>query len=61
MPIFVYRCPDGHTTERLQPKPARWIPCPGSKCGRVAVRTPTGAAVHFKGSGFYQTDYKGDE
>jgi putative FmdB family regulatory protein len=57
MPIYEYRCPDGHTFEVFQrmsdPEPAG---C--EQCGRGPVeKLLYPVAVHFKGSGFYTTDY----
>ena len=57
MPIYEYRCPNGHTFELFQ----RMTDPPAEICeicgeGPVAkVLYP--AAIHFKGSGFYSTDY----
>ena len=33
------------------------FPTPGY-CGLAMTRKPTAAAAHFRGRGFYQTDYK---
>ena len=57
MPIYEYRCPKGHTFERFQSMTA---PAP-EKCD-VCSATPLEivlypVAVHYKGSGFYSTDY----
>ena len=57
MPIYEYRCPKGHTFERFQSMTA---PAP-EKCD-VCGATPLEivlypVAVHYKGSGFYSTDY----
>ena len=57
MPIYEYRCPDGHTFETFQrmsdPPPAG---C--EVCGKGPVeKLLYPVAVHFKGSGFYSTDY----
>jgi putative FmdB family regulatory protein len=59
MPTYEYRCKEcGYTFEYLQPisaKPLRRCP----KCGGVLKRLiGTGVAFIFKGSGFYETDYK---
>jgi len=59
MPIYEYRCKVcGYAFERLQPisaKPLRRCP----KCGSPVERLiGTGIGVIFKGSGFYETDYK---
>ncbi len=57
MPIYEYRCPEGHVFEVLQrmddPRPEA---C--EVCGKGPVeRVLHPVAVHFKGSGFYATDY----
>jgi putative FmdB family regulatory protein len=57
MPIYEYRCPNGHTFEVFQkmtePPPKA---CPVCSEGPVEkILFPV--AVHFKGSGFYSTDY----
>jgi putative FmdB family regulatory protein len=57
MPIYEYRCPNGHNFELLQP-----IGDPPPEvcevCGEGPVeRVLYPVAVHFKGSGFYTTDY----
>jgi putative FmdB family regulatory protein len=56
MPIYEYRCEKGHTFEELQ----RMTDDPltdCSKCGAPVQRVFHPVAVHFKGSGFYTTDY----
>jgi putative FmdB family regulatory protein len=56
MPIYEYRRPDGSTFEIQQPfsdDPLTHDPDTGVKVQRV-LHAP---AVHFKGSGFYNTDY----
>ena len=57
MPIYEYRCPNAHVFELLQP-----IGDPPPEvcevCGEGPVeRVLYPVAVHFKGSGFYNTDY----
>jgi putative FmdB family regulatory protein len=57
MPIYEYRCPNGHTFEVFQPMTA---PPPDAceVCGEGPVtKVLYPAAIHFKGSGFYSTDY----
>ena len=57
MPIYEYRCPNGHTFEVFQrmSDPAVSV-CETCGAGPVEkVLFPV--AVHFKGSGFYATDY----
>ncbi|MGO9820265.1 MAG: FmdB family zinc ribbon protein [Solirubrobacteraceae bacterium] len=56
MPIYEYRCKKGHTFEVLQ----RFSDDPVSSCevcGIPVQRVFHPVAVHFKGSGFYNTDY----
>jgi putative FmdB family regulatory protein len=56
MPIYEYRCERGHTFEVLQ----RMTDDPVSvctTCEATVQRVPHPVAVHFKGSGFYTTDY----
>jgi putative FmdB family regulatory protein len=59
MPTYEFRCPDGHEFERFYRKMSDATPevaCP--ECGKLAVRLLSGGAgIHFKGSGFYLTDY----
>lgn len=57
MPIYEYRCPNGHTFERFQSMTA---PAPENcdVCGAVPVELVLyPVAIHYKGSGFYSTDY----
>ena len=57
MPIYEYRCPKGHHFERFQSMTA---PAPEScdVCGASPVEIVLyPVAVHYKGSGFYTTDY----
>lgn len=57
MPIYEYRCPNGHTFERFQsmtaPAPEKCDVCGASPIEIVLFPV----AVHYKGSGFYSTDY----
>ncbi|MDP8910836.1 MAG: zinc ribbon domain-containing protein [Actinomycetota bacterium] len=57
MPIYEYRCPKGHLFERIQgfsdPDPAGCDVCGEGPVEKVLYPV----AVHFKGSGFYSTDY----
>ena len=57
MPIYEYRCPEGHTFERFQSMTA---PAPEKcdVCGAAPVELVLyPIAIHYKGSGFYTTDY----
>ena len=62
MPTYDYECTAcGHTFDKFQSITAPPIRrCP--KCGRRKVRRliGTGAGILFKGSGFYQTDYRSE-
>jgi len=57
MPIYEYRCPNGHLFELFQ----RMTDEPPDRCevcGAAPVeRVLHPVAVHYKGSGFYTTDY----
>jgi putative FmdB family regulatory protein len=57
MPIYEYRCPNGHVFEVFQrmndPAPEKCETCGAGPLQRVLFPV----AVHFKGSGFYSTDY----
>ena len=57
MPIYEYRCPQGHTFELFQ-RMTDAIPDACEVCGQGPVtKVLYPAAIHFKGSGFYSTDY----
>jgi putative FmdB family regulatory protein len=56
MPIYEYRCEKGHTFEvmqRMSDDPV--VAC--ETCEAPVQRVFHPVAVHFKGSGFYNTDY----
>jgi putative FmdB family regulatory protein len=56
VPIYEYKCENGHVFDVMQ----RMSDEPLTKCvecGAPAVRVLHSPAVHFKGSGFYNTDY----
>jgi putative FmdB family regulatory protein len=57
VPIYEYRCPNGHLFELFQrmdePPPETCEVCGEGPVERVLYPV----AVHFKGSGFYSTDY----
>ena len=57
MPIYEYRCPNGHTFEVFQ-KMADPPVAVCEICGAGPVeKLLFPVAVHFKGKGFYSTDY----
>jgi putative FmdB family regulatory protein len=56
MPIYEYRCEHGHTFEvmqRMSDDPVEIC----ESCEAPVSRVFHPVAVHFKGSGFYNTDY----
>jgi putative FmdB family regulatory protein len=56
MPIYEYRCEHGHTFEvmqRMSDEPVEIC----ETCEAPVSRVFHPVAVHFKGSGFYNTDY----
>jgi putative FmdB family regulatory protein len=57
VPIYEYRCPEGHTFERFQsmtaPAPEKCDVCDAAPLELVLYPV----AIHYKGSGFYSTDY----
>jgi putative FmdB family regulatory protein len=56
MPIYEYRCKKGHQFEvmqRISDDPVTTC----EVCGAPVQRVFHPVAVHFKGSGFYNTDY----
>jgi putative FmdB family regulatory protein len=57
VPIYEYRCPKGHHFERFQsitaPAPESCDVCGVSPVEQVLYPV----AIHYKGSGFYSTDY----
>jgi putative FmdB family regulatory protein len=56
MPMYEYRCTKGHTFEVSQPiNDDALTKC--QVCGSPVARVLHSPAVHFKGSGFYNTDY----
>ena len=56
MPIYEYRCENGHVFEVMQ-KMSDGPVTECETCGAPVQRVFHPIAVHFKGSGFYNTDY----
>jgi putative FmdB family regulatory protein len=56
MPIYEYRCENGHLFEVMQKMTEDPVTTCGV-CGAPVQRVFHPIAVHFKGSGFYNTDY----
>jgi len=57
LPIYEYKCPNGHLFEVVhgmsEPSPTECEVCGAAPLQRVLHPV----AVHYKGSGFYSTDY----
>jgi putative FmdB family regulatory protein len=62
MPTYEYICENcGHKIEKFQSIKAGSVrKCP--KCGKLSLKRliSSGAGIIFKGSGFYQTDYRSE-
>jgi len=56
VPIYEYKCENGHVFDVIQ-KMSDEALTECQECGAPAVRVLHPVAVHFKGSGFYNTDY----
>lgn len=58
MPLFDYACPqcDARITDVLIRTEDHMVWC--IECDRIMRRLPAAPAVHFRGSGFYATDYR---
>ncbi len=62
MPTYEYRCDAcSHQFEEFQSiKAAPLLKCPECGKNKLVRLISGGAAIVFKGSGFYQTDYRSD-
>jgi putative FmdB family regulatory protein len=56
VPIYEYKCENGHVFDVMQ-KMADEPLTKCIECGASCTRVLTAPAIHFKGSGFYATDY----
>jgi putative FmdB family regulatory protein len=56
MPIYEYRCANGHTFETFQSMADDPVTA-CEVCEAPVERVLSAPAIHFKGSGFYTTDY----
>ncbi|CAB4868315.1 MAG: hypothetical protein F2799_02900 [Actinobacteria bacterium] len=56
MPVYEYKCEKGHQFEVIQ-RMAEDPLTECQECGAPAQRILFAPAVHFKGKGFYNTDY----
>jgi putative FmdB family regulatory protein len=59
MPIYEYECQKCHTRQEVYQKVNDKPPRKCSKCGGRVERIVSAAAIQFKGSGWYVTDYAG--
>lgn len=56
MPIYEYKCENGHVFDVIQKMTDEPLTeC--QECGAPAQRVLHSPAIHFKGSGFHNTDY----
>ena len=56
MPIYEYKCENGHVFDVIQKMTDEALTeC--QECGAPAQRVLHSPAIHFKGSGFHNTDY----
>ncbi len=56
VPTYEYKCAEGHITEAFQ----KMTDAPLKKCatcGKKVERVLFAPSIHFKGTGFYSTDY----
>ncbi len=62
MPTYEYQCENcGHEFEQFQSITARPLrKCPNCKKNSLNRLIGSGAAVIFKGNGFYETDYRSE-
>lgn len=62
MPTYEYQCSNcGYEFEEFQPITAKPIrKCPQCSKGKLQRLIGCGAGVIFKGTGFYQTDYRSE-
>jgi putative FmdB family regulatory protein len=62
MPTYEYRCDAcGYAFDQFQPITARPLKtCPSCKRRTMRRLIGTGGGIIFKGSGFYQTDYRSE-
>ncbi len=56
MPIYEYKCANGHVFDVIQ-KMSDEALTECQECGAPAERVLHPVAIHFKGSGFHNTDY----
>lgn len=57
MPIYEYKCENDHVFDVIQKMTDEALTeC--QECGAPAARVLHPVAIHFKGSGFHNTDYK---
>lgn len=62
MPLYDFKCPEGHTFELHVPldlfeEAKAGLPCP--KCGQAAPKTLSAPPFTLQGAGFHANDYRG--
>lgn len=57
MPLYDFKCPQGHVNEKLVKRDTEHIPCPD--CQEVATRQVSApGGYQLLGGGYYETDFK---
>ena len=56
VPTYEYKCADGHLTEAFQKMTDEPLKKCGT-CGKKVERVLFAPSIHYKGTGFYSTDY----
>lgn len=58
MPTYEYECQNGHVFEQMRDMDLRNAPTTCPVCRKPGVRKLSAPGVIFKGTGFYETDYR---
>ena len=56
VPTYEYKCAEGHLTEVIQKMSDEPLKKCGT-CGKKVERVLFAPSIHYKGTGFYSTDY----
>lgn len=57
MPIYEFKCPNGHITEKKMSIKDNTKELPCDSCESISNRIISSSTFHFKSGGFYHTDY----